>query len=162
MSLGEQLYTFVIIKNPKQNNKEEPYLFFISDLQDARAIASHYFKRWKIECCFKHLKKNGFNIEDINLKSDIKIELMMGVLACTYIMAIMEGIIKQIDFPPGLKIYKNGKQYPSISIFRSGYIELQQLFMNVLNVLDYLADCFRNWIPEPYEGYKPDFLMQNV
>jgi len=82
------------MKNPRQGVNEEPYLFFISDLLDARAIANHYLKRWKIECCFRHLKRNGFNMEDINLKADEKIELMMGVLAYTFLIAVIEGITK--------------------------------------------------------------------
>ena len=45
-------------------------------LKDATAIAKHYLKRWKIECAFKHLKTNGFNIENANLKSDLKMELL--------------------------------------------------------------------------------------
>jgi hypothetical protein len=61
-----------MIKNPKHDPKE-PYIYFISDLEHAKDIANHYLKRWKIECCFKNLKTNGFNIEDINLRSDKKI-----------------------------------------------------------------------------------------
>lgn len=144
-------YSFVILKNPKQGREDEPYLYFISELQDARAIANHYLKRWKIECCFKHLKKNGFNIEDINLKDDIKIELMMGVLACAYIMAIAEGIIQQKHSPPKMKKYKNGKSYPLISVFRRGYVELQSLFLNIVTLVNYFDNMLKN-----------NLLIQNV
>ena len=138
MSLEGHLYTFVIIVNPKKGRNEDPFLFFISDLKDARAIASHYLKRWKIECCFKHLKKNGFNIEDINLKADNKIELMMGIVALTYLVAIHEGTIQQAKKPTQMKIYKGGIKYPIISIFRKGYLELQKLFSNTYSVFKYL------------------------
>ena len=138
MFLKEQRYTFAIVKNPKQGRNQEPYLYFISDLQDVRAIANHYVKRWKIECCFRHLKRNGFNIEDINLKTDIKIELMMGILACTYIIAVMQGILQQQKHPPEMKRYKNGKCYPAISVFRKGYLLMQQIFLNLMDIILYL------------------------
>lgn len=131
------LYTFVIMVNPKKGRSEESFLFFISDLKDAKTIADHYLKRWKIECCFKHLKKNGFNIEDINLKADHKIQLMMGILACTYLMALSEGIINQAESPIKIKRYKNGNLYPVISVFRTGYIELQKAFCTMYDLLDY-------------------------
>ena len=140
MLFGDTIYTVVIVKNPKQGRNEDPYLYFISDLKDAKAIANHYLKRWKIECCFKHLKKNGFNIEDINLKKDIKIELMMGVLVCTYIMAIIQGIIQVLNKPPKIKCYRNGKRYPQISVFRTGYSELQRLFTEIKKVIHFIAD----------------------
>ncbi len=138
MALQGRTYTFVIISNPKQGVNEEPYLFFISDLLDARAIANHYLKRWKIECCFKHLKRNGFNVEDINLKADEKIELMMGVLAYTFLIAVIEGITKQMTLTIKLKNYKGGSSYPRISIFRCGYIELQRIFINIGYVIKHL------------------------
>jgi transposase len=109
MMLGESTYTFVMIKNPKYDPKE-PYIYFISDLQDAKAIANHYLKRWKIECCFKHLKSNGFNIENINLKADAKIELMMGVLAMVYIIAVKEGIVSHKQKPIPIQYQKLPKK----------------------------------------------------
>jgi len=151
MSLQGHLYTFVIMVNPKKGRSEEPFLFFISDLKDAKAIANHYLKRWKIECCFKHLKKNGFNIEDINLKADDKIQLMMGILACTYLMAIMEGIIKQADSPVKMKVYKKGNSYPLISLFRRGYIELQKIFTTLERALDHFT-CLLKPIPITVSG----------
>jgi transposase len=119
MKLGDITYTFVMMKNPKQDRRE-PYLYFISDLQDARAIATHYCKRWKIECCFKNLKTNGFNIEDINLHSDEKIELMIAVLAMLYLLAVKQGILKHLSKPIPLKKYKDGTKQMAISFFRLG------------------------------------------
>ena len=139
MTLGNTTYTFVMIKNPKHDPKE-PYIYFISDLQDAKAIANHYLKRWKIECCFKHLKTNGFNIEDVNLKTDEKIELMMGVLATVYIMAVKEGLLSNKRRPIPIKKYKNGKIYLSISIFRMGMAIIQALFTKLSTLIKYIGD----------------------
>lgn len=139
MTLGNTSYTFVMIKNPKHDPKE-PYIYFISDLQDARAIANHYLKRWKIECCFKHLKTNGFNIEDINLKVDEKIELMMGILSMVYIMAVREGLLSHKRKPIPLKKYKDGKIYLSISIFRLGMAIIQSFLKKIDKFFEYIAN----------------------
>ena len=139
MVLGNTTYTFVMIKNPKYDPKE-PYIYFISDMQDAKAIANHYLKRWKIECCFKHLKSNGFNIEDINLKVDEKIELMMGVLAMVYLFAVREGLLSHKRKQIPLKKYSNGKIYLSISIFRMGLAIIQKLFAKTNRLIEYIGD----------------------
>ena len=140
--LGEVTYTFVMIKNPKHNPKE-PYLYFISDLQDARAIAAHYLKRWKIECCFKNLKTNGFNLEDINLRSDQKIELMIGILALIYIIAIREGMLKHLTKPIALKKYKDGTIHLLISLFRTGYAMIQFVFDTIAKLIYYLENLLK-------------------
>jgi len=139
MSLGGITYSFVMVKNPK-HDPQEPYIYFISDLKDAKAIANHYLKRWKIESCFKHLKTNGFNIEDINLKNDLKIELMMGVLAMVYLIALKEGILRHSLKPIPLKKYKNGKKYLTISIFRMGLAIIQTLFTTVFELINYIGN----------------------
>jgi len=136
-----------MIKNPKHDPKE-PYIYFISDLQDAKAIANHYLKRWKIECCFKNLKTNGFNIEDINLKSDKKIELMMGVLAMTYLLAVREGILRHLLKAIPVKKYKDGKTYPCISIFRLGFAIIQNMFIVVDQLIGYIDNLL---IPLPHQ-----------
>jgi len=137
LTLGECTYTVVMIKNIK-HDPNEPYLYFISDLKDAKAIAAHYFKRWKIECAFKHLKSNGFNIEDIALKGDEKIELMMAILCLLYRLAINEGIILNKKVPIKFKIYKNGTTYLSVSIFRTGLTIIQHKLNNMNLLIKYL------------------------
>ena len=63
---GMDLY-FVLFKNPKKDPKE-PLVYLITNLdKEAKKIAQTYAIRWKIEHCFKHLKSNGFQLEQINL-----------------------------------------------------------------------------------------------
>jgi hypothetical protein len=137
MELAGTAYSFVMIKNPKHDPKE-PYIYFISDLKDAKVIANHYLKRWKIESCYRHLKSNGFNMEDINLQNDQKIELMMGVLAVVYLLAVKEGILRHKSNPIKLIKYKNGKTYFTISIFRMGLAIIQTLFTGIFEMIDYI------------------------
>ncbi len=150
-----------MIKNPKYDPKE-PYIYFISDLHDAKAIANHYLKRWKIECCFKHLKTNGFNIEDINLKIDEKIELMMGILAMVYIMAVREGLLSHKRKPIPWKKYKDGKKYLSISILRLGMAIIQALFTKINKLFEYIGERLK--VPDNirYTGFESLILTKNV
>jgi hypothetical protein len=135
MKLNENKYSFVIIKNPKYDPKE-PYIYFISDLKDAKAIANHYLKRWKIECAFKHLKTNGFNIENANLKDNLKIELLMAIVVFAYVVAVKEGILKMNTIK--MKKYNNGKAYLSISVFRTGYTILQAFCKTINQFIEYI------------------------
>jgi hypothetical protein len=145
------------VKNPKQGRNQEPYLFFISDLKDARAIAHHYLKRWKIECCFKHLKRNGFNAEDINLKEDGKIELMIGVLACIFLLSITQGLIQMSCCTIKMKIYKTNL-YPEVSIFRRGYDALQRLIYTIPHLIRYLEKL----IKQQSISFSYKIVLQNV
>lgn len=161
MELNGITYTFVMIKNPKYDPKE-PYIYFISDLRDARAIAGHYLKRWKIECCFKHLKTNGFNIEDINLRSDIKIELMMGILALTFLIAVKQGILKQLRKAIPLKKYKNGKTYFAISIFRLGFAAIQHTFIEANRLMLYINSLLKPLPNKVFDNFEPFSAIKNV
>jgi transposase len=155
-------YTIVIAKNTNGKRNDDPYLYFISDLKDGATIARHYLKRWKIECCFRHLKSNGFNIEDINLKVDDKIELMMGVLAVTYMMAIKEGAIKNKTQLPQMKTYKNKIKCLAISIFRKGYHAIQQLCMDLRSSLTALWSMLKPPSVKELREIKRNMKFQNV
>ncbi|MBK6929559.1 MAG: transposase [Saprospirales bacterium] len=73
------VYTIVMLPNPKAD-AEEPTLIFLTTLPNAQKAAHLYAKRWKIECLFRHLKTNGYNLEDLNLKELNKSLLMMAIV----------------------------------------------------------------------------------
>ncbi len=75
----EEKYTYVVFKNPK-NEAEEQLVYFISTLKNKKRIVKSYPIRWTIETCFKHLKSNGFNLEELNLKDAEKIKMMMAIV----------------------------------------------------------------------------------
>lgn len=134
----EQEYTIVMTMNFKQDRKE-PYIYFLSDMENAEEILKYYIQRWKIECCFKHLKTNGFNLEDLNLKSDKKIMLMVSVVIITYALAIKEGMLKYLQKQIQVKHYKNGKEYLEMSIFRKGLEVLESVIINFCGFIRYLV-----------------------
>lgn len=161
MKLNGKIYTFVMAKNLKYDPKH-PYIYFISDLTDSKAILEHYLKRWKIECCFKHLKSNGFNLEDIHLKSDEKIELFMGLLTITYILALQEGLLKQKEKKIPIKKYKNGTQYPAISIFRLGLSHISAKLRSLDCLTDYCVYLIKDKPPVPLNHCISNNVLQNV
>jgi hypothetical protein len=155
MKLNGYTYSFVIIKNPKHDPKE-PSIYFISDLKDAKAIANHYLKRWQMECAFKHLKTNGFNLENANLKDDLKIELLMAVVVFAYVVAIKEGLLKMNTIK--LKQYRNGKTYLSTSVFRTGYSILQSICKTINQFIQYMEsliilDPLKSKLVNPFNGF---------
>ena len=96
----ELIFNFVILPNKNYNpnaskskNHNEEYIYLVTNLEDISKIGELYRKRWKIECCFKHLKSNGFNLEDTNLEKPHKIDIMFSILTLVYTFAILEGIL---------------------------------------------------------------------
>lgn len=136
-------YSIVMTKNLKQDRKE-PYIYFISNMENASEVLSSYMERWKIECCFRHLKSNGFNVEEMNFKNDDKIQLMIGVVIIAYVLAIREGILKHCKNPIRLKKYANGKMYLSVSLFRTGLEILDQLILTAKSFIKYIVNIIEN------------------
>lgn len=131
-------YTFVIFKNPKPD-ADEPLLYFISSLMDKRQIVKAYPIRWKIECCFKHLKSNGFGLEEMSLKDSLKIMLMMAIVVFLYVLCICEGL-KQLKNtkPSDWKKFKDGTITLAISVFRKGLSYVSLRFNNIRSFVRYL------------------------
>jgi hypothetical protein len=83
---------------------------------------------------FKHLKTNGFNLEDMSLTDLKKIRLMISLVVVAYVLAIREGIIQEKVQKVRIIKYKNGDKLPAISIFRNG---LQSISNQIVNWLDF-------------------------
>lgn len=148
--LGEA-YSFVIFKNPKTEGvkKEDTLIYYLSTLKNKAKIIALYPTRWKIECCFKHLKTNGFNLEEVNLGTTEKIKMMMAILVFLYAICIDQGIK---EFESGLKKsdykkYKNGKITLSKSIFRIGLARVQGKFTDLKSFFTFLGNLLHHAKP---------------
>lgn len=139
--IGGKPYTIVMMPNPKLDAKE-PVFIFLTTLPDARKAAEMYAKRWKIECLFRHLKTNGYNLEDLNLKDQGKNLLMLTIVASAYILAIREGLkrIKKI----AKNRYADGRVWPETSIFREG-----------LSVLTAICHSFEGFLKYAFNALSP-------
>lgn len=115
-------YQFVVAKYLDATGKPTLLLLLSSQESSPVKIAASYLKRWKIECCFRHLKSNGFDLEQINLRGKARTKLLMAIVVFAYIISIHEG----------LKTYKkvrciqrkDGTIEKAESIFRHGYDNL--------------------------------------
>ena len=148
--LGDK-FTFVVFKNPKPN-ATEPLFYFLSTLADRKKIIKAYPVRWKIECCFKHLKSNGFNLESLNLKNTQKIKLMMAIVCFLYTLCVDQGLItyrttKKSDY----KKYASGLSTLAVSVFKKGKTILSSKFYNLLSFIDFIMRLIKgkkqlNWV----------------
>lgn len=135
--LDGQVYTVVMLPNPKFG-ADEPVMIFLTTLPNAAKAAELYAKRWKIECLFRHLKTNGYNLEDLNLKDPNKNLLMMAIVTTAYILAIREGWKRKKHIPT--QHYADGSEWPEVSIFREG---LALLTAKCYRFIDFLKYVFK-------------------
>ncbi|MFK7983905.1 MAG: transposase [Saprospiraceae bacterium] len=136
-------YTFVVIKNRKDDPKE-PLLYFISTLKDKVEVVKTYPIRWTIECCFKHLKTNGFDLEAMNFKDPLKIMLMMAITSFLYVLCIIEGLKQlKVKKKSDWKKYKSGKITLAVSIFAKGLDYLNNKFRDLESFIEFLKSLLR-------------------
>lgn len=131
-------YHFVVVKNPDPNAKDK-VVYLLSTLKAAAVfIAGQYLLRWGIECCFRHLKSNGFQLEEINLKGKARSKLLLAVVVFAYVLSIHEG----------LKKYKNvrlirkadGTSVKAESVFRNGWDNLMAKIPTFEHFLQYVVE----------------------
>ena len=119
---------------------EESILYLISNVVDKKRMGKHYHRRWKIECCFKHFKSNGFQLEDVNMTDLYKIRLLLALLIVVYTLIIEETKkVEQKRQKVPTKTYANGKTYRAVSVFRTGMESLKAKVYNLKSFLKYLA-----------------------
>lgn len=135
--LDGQAFTIVMMPNPKVD-AAEPVMIFLTTLPNAVTAAALYVKRWKIECLFKHLKTNGYNLEDLNLKDPGKNLLMMAIVTTAYTLAIREGWKRRNHI--ATQHYRDGTETPEVSIFRAG---LAILTTRCFRFIEFIRYVFR-------------------
>lgn len=119
--IDEEIYLFVMYKNPNHKaDKEDETLFFLSSLNKKEQVLRNYPLRWTIECCFKHLKSNGFNLETINIRGAAKENLMFTILVFLYTFSIVQGLKEYIKSNKIFKKYQSGKTSLAVSVFKKG------------------------------------------
>ena len=92
----------------------------------------------------------------------IPIELMMGVIAMVYIVAVREGLLSHKVNPIPLKKYSNGKIYLSISIFRVGLAILQTIFTKINKLAEYIVNQLKANIEGSSGGAQNLILIKSV
>lgn len=136
---GELLFYTVFINTSKRQKKNDKWLVLISDENNVDWISTSFPKRWSIEVFFYHVKTNGFNLEDLNLKDLLKAQLMMGVTALCYVLSIINGMKHQETEKIDWKNYKD-KKARAISIFRLGYDNLKNSMHLVKDLIEFIRE----------------------
>ena len=131
--INDEIYLFVMYKNPNPKaDKEDEMLFFLSSLNRKEQVIRDYPLRWTIECCFKHLKSNGFNLETINIKGAAKENLMFTILVFLYTFSITQGLKEYVKANKMFKKYPSGKTSLAVSIFKKGNDILVSTLNNII------------------------------
>ncbi len=133
--LNGEAFTIVMMPNPKAS-AEESVLIFLTTLPNAAKAAQLYVKRWKIECLFRHLKTNGYNLEDLNLKDPDKNLLLLAIVTCAYTLAIREGWKRRKRI--AVQRYSDGTEAPEVSIFREGLAILTAKCFRFIDFIQYV------------------------
>ena len=131
-------YNFVVVKNPNPNAKDK-VVYLLSTLKAAAVfIAGQYLLRWGIECCFRHLKSNGFQLEQINLKGKARSKLLMAVVVFAYVLSIHEGLKKYKKVRLIRKA--DGSMVKAESVFRNGWDNLMAKIPTFEHFVQYVLD----------------------
>ena len=78
--IGSAAWYYIIVRNPKAGHPDEDdFVFFLSSWFNRRAAAEAYTRRWSIEVTFRHLKSNGFRLEDMRLEGRQKREVVLAI-----------------------------------------------------------------------------------
>jgi len=128
---------FVVAKNPK-NDPKSPLIFIVTSRTDMspKKVVVEYGIRYKIEHCFKHLKSNGFNLEQMNLRTKSKNRLLMAVTVFAYVLSINQGL-KEYDKVPE-KNYGDYKE-KTVSVFRKGLDEIMKWCRDLVIFCTYIV-----------------------
>jgi hypothetical protein len=143
--LDNQVFRIEFWKNKHHDESiKDPIIFLITNILDKNRVGKKYQQRWKIEHCFKQLKSNGFDIEDIGFKKIHKIQFIIAIVIVLYILAVCQGLIcdKKNKLKSKTKKYKSGLNCRAISIFRQGLFQLKATVSNVVQMRKFLATLF--------------------
>lgn len=113
LTLGNQTLRMIATRNQTPEKQDDSLIILITNLPlKKQKILSIYKLRWQIECMFKCLKSNGFNVEMIAFKDKKKIRLIFCIVIACYVLCVSEGL-------KNFKKITVRQKYESI--FRKGY-----------------------------------------
>lgn len=141
-------YLFIIVRNQNWKPGDDPneeLLYLITTLDKKKKAIKAYRIRWSIECCFKHLKSKGFDLEAINVRGDLKIMLMVSLVSFMYTICVVQGIF-QLKFPKKSDFtrYKDGKIFLTRSYFKKGKAFLRTKLCDLIDFVTFLIEAFHN------------------
>ncbi len=142
---GEYLCSLLCLPNTGTRDKG-PYICLLTNLDGPEVAGEFYRSRWTIECCFGHLKSNGFDLEGQGFQHQHQVEIVMAVLVLLYTVCVVGGVLDEArtESPPRkipLKKYANGKTCRQRSLFRLG-------LQKITTAIALLNNCLLDFVNE--------------
>jgi len=131
-------YQFVALCHQDGPQSADPLVLLVSNLSWSRQIiAERYRIRWTTECFFKHLKSNGFDLEQLGFQSPQKIRLLVAIVVVLYVICVAEGLrqfhrirAKNTNAHEPLRLRE--------ALFRKGYSVVVNELVNIAHFVDWL------------------------
>lgn len=135
IKIGENIFQLIGTKNRNPENADDDLLILITNLTNNKhKTIAIYGIRWQIECMFKCLKSNGFNLEELGFTNPNKVRLMLCIVIACYVLCVCEGI-KKIKQKAKTDVRKK-----RISIFHQGYEVVNLKVQRIVLFLDWLLN----------------------
>jgi hypothetical protein len=140
-SLQENDYYFVLKAFRCRSGKID-YLRLISSVPPASAV-NYYSYRYRIESMFRHLKTNGFELENLHVQKAYKVQMIMSAVVIAYTLSVCYGLQQ---YKRKITIKKHG--YPQMSVFRYGLDQWQNHLQNFVVFIDFLIQFMQHILNE--------------
>ena len=141
-------YQFVALCHQLGPTHSDPLVLLLSNSGwSKRQIADRYRLRWTTECFFKHLKSNGFDLEDLGFHSLPKIRLLVSIVVVLYVLCVAEGF-------RAFRRIRPKKQLMEVflareSVFRRGYSVVANQLATIEQFIDWLMLQIRRPLKVP-------------
>ena len=131
-------YQFIALCHQQGAGHTDPLVLLVSNTAwNKRQIADRYRLRWTTECFFKHLKSNGFNLEELGFQSLSKIRLLVAIVLVLYVICVAEGFRQFRHIRPKkrqLEVFLARE-----SVFRKGYSVVANQLTTIEHFIDWLT-----------------------
>lgn len=117
------------------------YVAIASNVQKPEKILKTYRKRWDIECCFRNMKKQGFNLENTHMTSLERLMKLMCLISVALLISSLMGLKEKCPFKKTLNC-------PLYSCFTRGLRYLKRNLFKTANILSLLHQLARIAISE--------------
>jgi hypothetical protein len=144
IKLLSQPYNLVMCPN-RDSKAEDQTVFLISNLSGKKHISETYLLRWKIERMFKQMKSEGYNLEDINLKSKGRRNLLILLVCMAYALTIRAALDKHREFKTIKR--KDGSEHLKVSIFQIGITLMTKHTRTLKDFKRYIGQFFLSQNP---------------
>ena len=136
--LAGHRYQFVALGHQDGPQGADPLVLLVSNLSwSKQTIAQRYRIRWTTECFFKHLKSNGFDLEELGFQSPKKIRLLVAIVVVLYVICVAEGLRQFNRIRAKKKSYDEPLRLRE-AVFRKGYSVVVNELVSVAHFVDWL------------------------